>query len=363
MKRYAVSEVKTFLNTYGRTFHSPEEDVLYFDWSASTVELTFRGTKLAVDLTADCAYEIEGMPMDPNAPRRPTWPVVAVFVDDSPHPLHTFEIGEEKETKVVWESENSETHKIRLTKLTENNKTFLGIQALRLDGEILPTERIKRPRMEIVGDSITCGYGNLVTDPGRHFYSAEEDGWNAYGPTAARKLGMEFSCVCVSGITAVAHQGWMIGYPMNQLYAYTDRLMQEKLGMKAESWDFKGNPNEYVVVNLGTNDCFGILFSQDQSELSRFPEDYAQFILEIRRLNGPDTHIICALGNMNYYLYHEIAQVVEKLRQETGDNRLHLFRFKPIHPFDGLGADGHPSMATHRKMSEELVSFIKSIEK
>ena len=362
MKTFAVSEVKDLLAVYGRSFFDEQENVLYTNWSASTVAMCFEGTALDVQLVADHSFEFEGPPMDPNAPRRPTWPVVAVFVDDNAEPVKVVKLEHKNQTVRLWESEAPETHRIRLTKLTENNKTFLGIAGFTMEGQLLQADKKGKKRLEIVGDSITCGYGNLVNDPGRHFWSAEEDGWNAYGPRAARKLGMEFSCISVSGITAVKHAGWMIGHSMDELYSYTDRIMEEKLGREPAAWDFEKNPNDYVVVNLGTNDCFGILFSPEQGELEAFPAAYEAFIRQIRRCNGPDTQIICALGNMNYYLYHEIAEVAKKLRQE-GDEKLHLLRFKPIHPFDGLGADGHPAMPTHIKMAEELAAFIENIEK
>ena len=82
---------------------------------------------------------------------------------------------------------------------------------------------------------------------------------------------------------------------------------------------------------------------------------------EIRRLNGPETEIICALGSMNYYLYPEIEQAVRTLREQTGDRRIHSFRYRPMAPLDGYGAAGHPSGTTQRKMGQELADFIRSL--
>ena len=82
---------------------------------------------------------------------------------------------------------------------------------------------------------------------------------------------------------------------------------------------------------------------------------------EIRRLNGPDTQIICALGSMSYYLFPEIEQAVRDYRKETGDERIRNFRYRPMAPLDGFGAAGHPSLATQKKMGQELAEFIRSI--
>ena len=79
MLKCTAGQIKDLLNTYGRTFYHEAEDVLYFNWTASTLEFTFYGTHLNVTFCADCGYEIEGTPMDPNAPKRPNWPIVGVF--------------------------------------------------------------------------------------------------------------------------------------------------------------------------------------------------------------------------------------------------------------------------------------------
>ena len=360
MKHCTISELSASLLVHGRSFRDGRDDTLYFNWSCSTVEFLFHGTHLSADLRALCGQELEGPPGS-GAPSRPTWPWLAVFVDDSDEPARKFSVASAEETWLIWQSEDPETHRFRLVKLTENSKTFLGIAGFSLEGEILPAEKSRRRTLELVGDSITCGYGNLVNDPQRHFFSVDEDGWQAYGALAARSLGLDWNCVSISGITGVKHPGWMMPYAMEELYAYTDRIGQERLGLTAEPWDFAAHPCDYVVLNLGTNDCYAIQFAQDPEELSRFSDRYLSFLREIRRLNGPETQIICALGSMNYFLYHDISEAVERYRNESSDPRVHLLRFSPMHPFDGAGADGHPSLETHRKMAVELAALLKTL--
>ena len=360
MKRYSVHEFLDRLTLRGRCFHDAAEDILYFNWSCATIEFVFHGTQLNADLRALCGQEFEGPP-GPDTPCRPTWPRLAVFFDEEDTPARVFDIASPDESWLLWQSTAAETHRIRLTKLTENNKSFLGLKALSMEGELLGAEKRSGKTLELVGDSITCGYGNLVKDPQRHFYSVDEDGWQSYGAIAARSLGLEWNCVSISGITGVKHTGWMLPYAMEELYAYTDRIGQEKLGLAAEAWDFAAHPKDYVVLNLGTNDCYAIQFSPDHEELERFPAAYRGFLREVRRLNGPATHIVCALGSMNYFLWHDIAEAVDRYRRESGDERVHLLRFSPMHPFDGAGADGHPSLDTHRKMAAELAALLETL--
>lgn len=360
METFAISQVAEQLLTYGRTFRQGE--TLYFNWSGSTVEFCFRGTCLSARFRADCGYEVEGMPDDPNAPKRATWPWVAVFLDDEKTPVRTFQISSGEEAWLLYQSAEETVHRVRLTKLTENAKGILGISGFYGEGVFLNSERKTRRRMEFVGDSITCGYGNLSKDPSRHFYSAEEDATQAYGPLAARALGMEYSLISYSGITALRHPGWMIPNSIDEIYAYTDYPLQKRLGLTPEKWDFSQETNDYVVINLGTNDCFGILFSGTPGELERFPQGYEALLVQIRACNGPKAHIVCALGTMNYYLYHDIVCALESYRAKTGDSNLSLLRFSPISPTDGLGADGHPSLETHKKMAKELTDHIRSLK-
>ena len=62
MERYAISAMKENLVTYGRTLHEQETDILWLDWTASTVEFTFCGTHLNASFRAEYGEEIEGMP-------------------------------------------------------------------------------------------------------------------------------------------------------------------------------------------------------------------------------------------------------------------------------------------------------------
>lgn len=359
MDKIVPTKLRDKLNTYGRTTWNA--DVLWFNWTASTVEFTFCGTNLLADFRAEYGEEVEGLPTDPKAPRRKTWPWVAVFLDDEAQPIRRFEVSDTEQSWLLFSCPQPETHRIRLTKLTENTKSFLGIAAFSMEGDILPTPRPTKKRVEIVGDSITCGYGNLSLDPARPFYSNEEDGYLSYGPRTARMLDLEYSILGVSGITAVTHSGWHGMYSMEELYRYTDRVFHEKIGKAPELWDFQASPNDCVVLNLGTNDNFAILFQEDSREESSFGERYMRFVKEVRQQNGPDTHIVCALGTINYYLWDAILEGIRTYQEATGDRKIHTLKMKPMHPMDGIGASGHPSMATHIKMARELSAKLETI--
>lgn len=364
MTTYTALQLQDKLLTHGRTLPDAERNILFFNWSASGVEFNFEGTALLAEFYADFAEEIDGNPADPNAPRRPTWPWVALFVDGADTPCRHFELRPDCAAQLLFCAETPEKHTFRLVKMTENCKTFLGLRALKLEGELLPPPAANHHRIEFVGDSITCGYGNSTPERDRGFYSAEENGWMAHGAQAARLLGMEYSAVSVSGIMVSRRKELPRPYDMDMLYQYTDRPQQEKLNPAAPLilWDFAAHPSEAVVINLGTNDGFTIAFGNDPAELDAFEQDYIAFIKQVRAANGPNARIVCALGSMNYYVYDNILNAVNQYRKESGDENIYTFKYTMLMDMlDGIGAAGHPSLATHGKMAREIAAFLKDL--
>ena len=144
-------------------------------------------------------------------------------------PADKFEIGRKKQIKTIFASDKEEKHMIRIVKLTENYKTFAGIKGFYMDGDILDKEWGKRPAIEFIGDSITCGFGNEAQEKDRLFFSEDENGWMSYGSIAARMLDMDWNMISMSGICTEVRTGMPMDYGMMDLYLYTDRIWQEKV--------------------------------------------------------------------------------------------------------------------------------------
>ncbi len=51
----------------------------------------------------------------------------------------------------------------------------------------------------MIGDSISCGYGNEGKSQNEHFSPDTENARDAYGAIAARRLGADYACVAWSG--------------------------------------------------------------------------------------------------------------------------------------------------------------------
>ena len=366
MEKLLLHDFQQYLVPHGRTWIDTFNNQYCFNWSASGVEFTFTGTCLSALFCADNGSELEGAPpYNENTPKRDTWPIIAVFLDNMPQPVRTFQVSGPHESWLLYRSDDVQTHRFRLMKLTENVKGFLGIREFYVEGGFEQTSVPIRKNLEIVGDSITCGYGNESLDPARGFYSDEENVWMAYSMRTGIALNLNTSLISISGITAIHHEGWPAEYVMEDIYAYTDMPGQIKSGHYTKStcdhWDFKAHPNDVVVINLGTNDAFASLFSPDPDDEKNFAGKYLDFLRMVRGCNGPETIIVCALGSMNYYLYDRILEAVTQYCKETKDPNVYTFKFRAMHPMDGIGASGHPSMKTHQKMAAELTEFLKPL--
>ena len=133
---------------------------------------------------------------------------------------------------------------------------------------------------------------------------------------------------------------------------------------EAPPWnDFANHPARYIVLNLGTNDASQIYFRPDkkQAEID-FRENYRAFVSTIRQLNGPKANIICALGCMDYYLFDTVKSIVSRLRADTKDKNIFIFKYnKMMNIGPDAGACLHPSIHRHQLMAQELVTFIQNL--
>lgn len=240
-------------------------------------------------------------------------------------------------------------HSIELVRRTEafvGPAQILGFQ-LSSGGTLLPVPTARR-RIEIIGDSISCGYGNEGKDEKEHFSPNTQNAYMTYGAIAARELGAEYVCVAWSG-----RKMW----PDNTIPAIYDRTLPQD---SQSRWDFtKWIPN-VVVINLATND-FGAKIPEEKG----WTEAYEAFLARVRH-NYPNAEIYVASGSMMgdggptkplTTLKRFLAKIVAD-RKAAGDAKVHEIDFAMQDRKDGLGSDWHPSVKTHEIMAKKLVETL-----
>ncbi len=340
----------------GRTW--ADEAAVWFNWSASGFRVRFRGTMLK----AHFAVKDEEFAAPFVQEKVMLSPVVGVRLDGAGEIGQRAKLAAPEQWLTLFEGEAGE-HTAEVWKLSENVMGKCGLMALETDGEFLPAAPEQRALLEVVGDSITCGYGNEATEPG--FRTEDENALAAYGFLAAEELGMAYSSISVSGC-AVADSKWM---PMENrgmlsMYAYTDAPMDRgRKNAAMQEWDFAAHPAKVVVINLGTNDANEVKFSNFAPEaVQGFHDHYKELLQMIRAKNGSETKILCTLGSMDYYLWDDIRDIAAEYQAESGDKEVYCRKLGAINMFtEGMGADTHPSAKTHTRMGRELAAAVRSI--
>lgn len=225
---------------------------------------------------------------------------------------------------------------------------FLGVEVV--GGQLLDVGEVPRRHIELVGDSISCGYGNEGQNTDCRFSADTENHYLSYGAVLARELGAELSTVAWSGRGVVRNYDGGPGEKLEQLYQC----------VLPESPSVPWTPtlaNDVVIVNVGTND----FSTEPVPSAAEFVRGYAALLERIRK-NNPSAFVLCTIGPMLGGQDLERAEVgiesaVEQ-RRTAGDARMTVHRMKTRN--ENPGCDWHPSLATHRRMADELAQPIKA---
>ncbi len=301
-------------------------------WSACSVALKFKGAAANVKLneTGGNRFQVvvDGKPSNVLAPAKGSG--VYALAANLPDGEHTVELVKRTEPNVG---------------ITQ----ILGFQ-LSAGGTLLELTPSKR-RIEVIGDSISCGYGNEGKDQNEHFKAETENAYMTYGAIAARELNADYVCAAWSG-----RKMWP-NFTVPEIYDFalpTD---------KASTWDFTQQVPDVVLINLATND-----FGKGNPDETKWCDAYKTFILHIRK-NYPKAAIYCASGSMMSdgwpkdqkalsTLHRYLNSILEDLKK-SGETNVRFIAFDPQDQKNGLGSDWHPSIKTHEIMAAKFVAAIK----
>lgn len=325
------------------------EDVRYLGYSGSSVSFTFVGRRASARIRSNAFAYGEAL----NG-----W--IAVYVGGELHSRICMdqEVGD----YVLYEAEEAAQVTVTVIKYSEAAFGKCGIECIEIDTEeLLPPPAPKTRKMEIIGDSITCGYGVEAENELTPFHTSTENPTKSYSLLTAAALDADVNLVCWSG------NGIISGYVeesaekpsdhwlMPEVYRYTDISGSEMLfgsdESKWERWDFSRFTPDILLVNLGTNDCS---WCKDiQSRRDSFREHYARFLNDLHALN-PGAEILCMLGTMDQRVLKEAAQAAEQAS-------CRFLALPPQLAEDGYGADWHPSPVTHEKTADLVVEKVRQI--
>lgn len=250
-------------------------------------------------------------------------------------------------------------HTVELFKRTEGKIGTVQLRGMQLSGSGQLLDPPPRPtrRIEFIGDSITAGFGNEAARSEDNFAPETENNALTYAALTAEALDAEYSCIAISGRgLARNYNGTTSGVMPRQFpLALADD--------EDSAWDFGQWTPDVVVINLGTND----MYAKPPPAREEFLGAYLALLQSVRAVY-PDAHVFCAVGPMvgqdqpsHLTDSRQYTQAVVDSARDSGDDKVYYIEFPMNTPADGFGANEHPSLATHRRMAEQLTAAIRNV--
>ena len=335
-----------------------------YAWSGSSFEVTFSGRSIAMRLRVPRleprTVVVDGKPV--SMAERST--AYAVSVDD--RPPSSLEVSNETERyELASGLDPAVPHVVRVMREAE---AFAGVHELYGvelgdGGHFLPP-RVPPLRIEVVGDSITCGYGVLGESPRCPFTFATERASAAYGARLGRALDADVTTICWSGRGVLRNYDGSTNGTMPELYEQavpTDPPVPWSFAAAARA--------DVVVVNLGTNDFLG--GAGRPLDLAAFEEAYVRFLRRVRE-REPNAFVLVTTspmlkaepspsgpGTVQELARARLEHVVAR-RTEEGDRRIELVPLDGDATAKNQGCDGHPNAADNARIAERLERVIRA---
>lgn len=276
-----------------------------------------------------------------------------VFIDDSY--FFILKPDTSKQYYTLASDLSAGNHSLEIFKRTEWDRGWGEFYGFRIEGKakILSKPEPKKRKIEFYGNSITAGYAVEDFSGKDSPDSTFTNNYLSYSAILARHYGADYRCICKSGIGI--NISW---FPVIMPEIY-NLLNPEDPG---STWDFSLYQPDIVVVNLMQNDSWLVHKPDHESFQARFGEtapdeeaiitSYQDFVSKLRT-HYPDSHIICALGNMDATRQGSPwPDYVIRAISGLDDDRIYT-HFVPY-----KDSPGHPNIYEQEDMALSFITFI-----
>ena len=330
------SSSKQYMQWYGRV--RLENEAMNFYYTASGMTCSVQGTW--VKFVFHVSYEEDVKK-----------PYIVIRKDCNRSSDQTFPLINEIETIQI--NLDHQPQVIEVFKRSEALMSKTSLVSIETDGQFL----IQKPKskalaIEWIGDSLTCGYGNLSDNPNIPFSTEYEDGMSSFAVLASETLNAAYEIVAVSGIGL-----------------YKSIYASVTLPSIYEQYDINDNhpypfdyPMDLIVVNLGSNDNSYMQFLESKTRLyeqQKFLLDYNRFLSRLKEIH-PDTPILCISQGINKQMH--VDELIEKAVNDRHDHWITHFRVSDVKDNEKVGQQYHPVVETHIRWAKELAAHIKTLK-
>ncbi|KAI9906955.1 hypothetical protein PsorP6_003527 [Peronosclerospora sorghi] len=373
--RFVPASARDLIKYTGRLLHhgahcarKTKINTVQFDWPAVAFQVSVRNTSsVAIRLKGDGAFPCN---------------YFNVFVNKQLHCIlraslnaTCCEVFSLTAFAVATNLDPKQDYTIRICKRTEPQMrgamstfkvcTFYGF-IVDKDAEVIPVvqpEPQSVRKMEFIGDSDTCGFGNEgKASSSKNLFGMKgrmENVYNGYACVTARMFGAEAHVLAWSGKGVHSNSAdWGPNMPT---------LWKNTLASRPGDWDMSSWIPDVVVINLGINDL-----SPPASAETDIITGYATFLLEVRSYR-PDAHIFCVVYDdgcissedsetnrkfVSLQLQEIIKVAISKVNKH--DDKMH-YTFIKVE--EGLGKEDYASMmhyavSGHVKIAKVLAEEI-----
>lgn len=337
---------------YVGRFDTRNPTAVRFTWSTSQIQWRFTGTSCAIHLEEAPQLESLGN-------------YFAVRLDD--RAPTTLKLDPHQTRYLLAQALAPGEHTLTVVKRTEAFfpvVTFRGVE-LDTDAQLLPVRDRPPYRLEFIGDSITCGYGNEAASGEADFSAATENADQSYAAIAGRLLNADVVTLCRSGF------GLIRNYDRTTQPTMAHRW-ERVLWADPTPWPFAAQIPDAVIINLGTND-----FAHAPPQAEPFVSAYVRLSQQVRS-HYPAVPIVSLIGpimaddwpthpdtNPSFpsltLMRQYMAQVQTAIAAVAGNQPLHVLELTPQTPERGYGANFHPSLAQHQLNGQELADFLRPL--
>lgn len=349
------------LTWYGR--YLDNEGIRYFDYSSSGFCFVLKGKRAFTTILSD-----------PEAWEEANKGVIGVYISDGDdtswnsmpeEPTYRYSLSKKVNECLLFESDVEKTVTVRVVKLSEAAFGYAGFKDMEIEGELLPVKNHSKLNLEIIGDSITCGYGIEGVWEKDTFTTAQERADKSYAFQTAKRLNANLQCCSWSGIGLISNYvdpptatlpdtHWLM--PAN--WPYTDKSLSLRLGLEPEVWDESRFSPDIVVIHLGTNDASWVQNKEDRRVA--YVSAMRQMIEAVHR-RSPRAKICCCLGVMGQDLCASVSEAMDLFKKDFPNVITKVVKFPVQEESDGIGADWHPSAKTHQKIAEILSKELETL--
>lgn len=245
-------------------------------------------------------------------------------------------------------------HNVEIRKCTEGEtgRTTFHEFILPQGGSLIATAPRTR-HIEIIGNSLSAGFGTDSEDPRAPFTPETENCNLAYSTIVPRYFDADYTIIAHSGRGAVRNYGDSVRISRNAMRHRFLRTFDEDT---TYNWTFDGYRPDLVIINLGAND----FSTEPHPYRSEFVNAYCEIIDSIRAKYGPDTKV---LSVMPYAIAVEQEPMFEDIMQRQANTPTYFLRM----PVDYLnwdsdrGAVFHPNYRGQKKMAMFMIPYIATI--